>query len=231
MKRVSSKGDAVIVFSRGADPGRVKTRLLPFLNERQCMALHLAFLKDTLQTVKSLNIPAYLYVAGDSNFPFQSRLPILQQSGNDLGARLKNAFAEQFMKHDRIVVIGTDSPDLPPGRIQEASLVLQNHDAVLGPTQDGGYYLLGLSCMIPEVFENIPWGTDQVFQRTLEQLHLYKLHLLERHYDVDVIEDLIQLEANLRNNKSIAPHTKKWLEQNKNAIMARPDDTLQNGQE
>lgn len=231
MKRVSSKGDAVIIFSKGADQGNVKTRLQPYLNGRQTLTLHLAFLQDTLETVKSLNLPAYLYVAGDSNFPFPCPLPILQQSGNDLGARLKNAFEAQFAKHERIVVIGTDSPDLPPDRIQEASLALQNHDAVLGPTQDGGYYLLGLSCMIPEVFENIPWGTNQVFQRTLEQLHLHKLHLLESHYDVDVIEDLIQLEANLRNNKSIAPHTKKWLEQNKNAIMARPDDTLQNGRE
>ena len=98
------------------------------------------------------------------------------------------------MKHDRIVVIGTDSPDLATQRIQEALQSLQNHDAVIGPTEDGGYYLLGLSKMIPAVFENIPWSTNEVFQKTLKQLHGYKTHILESHYDVDVIEDLLKLK-------------------------------------
>lgn len=220
--------DAILIFTKGTDFGQVKTRLRPFLADRQSMDLHLAFLQDTLEKIKSLNLDGYLYVVGNSNFHFSMAYPILQQSGPDLGSRLKNAFEMQFKNYDRIVVIGTDSPDLPLERIQEAVQSLQNHDAVIGPTEDGGYYLLGLSKMIPAVFENIPWSSDQVFQKTLERLQGNKIHILEKHYDVDVIEDLLKLKTNFEKNKSIAPLTQKWFEENKDTFMRLPNGTRQN---
>jgi rSAM/selenodomain-associated transferase 1 len=231
VKKVSSKQNIILVFTKGTDFGQVKTRLRPFLNNVQSMELHLAFLQDTLEKIKSLNIHGSLYVVGDPDFHFKNSFPIFPQNGNDLGSRLHNAFEDQFMNHDRIVVIGTDSPDLPTGRIQEAFLSLQNHDAVIGPTEDGGYYLLGLSKMIPTVFETIPWSTNEVFQKTLEKLHGYKTHVLESHYDVDVIEDLIKLKKNLEKEKSIAPFTRKWFDENWNALMLRLNDKLQNAPE
>ena len=228
MKKVSSKGNAILVFTKGTDFGQVKTRLRPFLNDLQAMELHLAFLQDTLEKINFLNIHAYLYVVGDPNFHFRSSFPIFQQNGSDLGSRLQNAFQAQFVKHDRIVVIGTDSPDLASQRIQKALQSLQNHDAVIGPTEDGGYYLLGLSKMIPAVFQNIPWSTNEVFQKTLKQLHGFKTHILEKHYDVDVIEDLLKLKTNLEKEKSIALHTQKWFEENKKVLKFPPNDTPQN---
>jgi uncharacterized protein len=155
MKKVSSKGNTILVFTKGTNFGQVKTRLSPFLNELQSMELHLAFLQDTLEKIKLLNIDGYLYVVGDTNFHFKNTLQVFEQNGVDLGSRLLSAFEIQFKRYDRIVVIGTDSPDLPIDRIEEAFQSLQNHDAVIGPTDDGGYYLLGLSKMIPAVFENI----------------------------------------------------------------------------
>jgi uncharacterized protein len=231
MKKVSSKRDAILVFTKGTNFGQVKTRLQPFLNDQQSMDLHLAFLQDTLQKIESLKIHSYLYVVGDSNFHFTNPFPVFQQIGQNLGSRLQNAFEAQFQKYARIVVIGTDSPDLPVERIQEALASLQNHDAVIGQSDDGGYYLLGLSKMIPEVFQNIPWSTNQVFERTLEKLQRYKTHILERHYDVDVIEDLLKLKTNLEKEKSIALHTRRWFEKNWNEIMRRLNDKLQNAPE
>jgi uncharacterized protein len=231
MKKVSSKGNAILVFTKGTNIGQVKTRLRPFLNELQLLELHLAFLQDTLEKVKSLNIDGYLYVVGESNFHFKNSFPIFEQKGVDLGSRLLNAFEVQFQRYDRIVVIGTDSPDLPSERIQQAFLSLENNDAVIGPSEDGGYYLLGLSKMIPAVFENIPWSTDEVFQKTLDQLHGYSTDVLKRHYDIDVIEDLLLLKKNLRKNKLILPHTQKWFEENKDALMNLPDDKPQNALE
>jgi rSAM/selenodomain-associated transferase 1 len=195
------------------------------------MELHLAFLQDTLEKVKLLNIDGYLYVVGESNFHFENFFPIFEQNGVDLGSRLLNAFELQFKRYDRIVVIGTDSPDLPSECIQEAFESLQNHDAVIGPTDDGGYYLLGLSKMIPAVFENIPWSTNEVFQRTVDQLHGYSFHVLKKHYDIDVIEDLLQLKTNLEKNKAAAPHTQRWFEENKDALIDLTDDRQRNAQE
>jgi hypothetical protein len=231
MKKVSSKQDAILVFTKGTDFGQVKTRLQPVLNNQQSMDLHLAFLQDTLEKIKLLDIPAYLYVVGNSNFHFQNSFPIFQQIGNDLGSRLHNAFDFQFQKYDRIVVVGTDSPDLRTQRIRQAILLLQTHDAVIGPTDDGGYYLLGLSKMISEVFQNIPWSTNQVFEKTLKQLHGFKTNILEKHYDVDVIEDLLRLKKNLQTEKSIAPRTRKWFQENEELFRRPLNDTLQNDPE
>jgi uncharacterized protein len=231
MKKVSSKANAILVFTKGTNFGQVKTRLRPVLNEYQLLELHLAFLQDTLEKVKLLNIDGYLYVVGESNFHFKNSLPIFEQKGADLGSRLLNAFEVQFQRYDQIVVIGTDSPDLPPECIQEAFRSLENNDAVIGPTDDGGYYLLGLSKMIPAVFENIPWSTNEVFQKTLDQLQGSSTHVLKKHYDIDVIKDLMLLKKNLEINKSLAPHTQKWFEENKSAFMNLPDDKPQNALE
>ncbi|HEY7162470.1 MAG TPA: TIGR04282 family arsenosugar biosynthesis glycosyltransferase, partial [Acidobacteriota bacterium] len=164
----------------------------------------------------------------ETNFHFKNSFPIFQQNGLDLGSRLLNAFEIQFKTYGQIVVIGTDSPDLPSEQIQEAFLSLQNHDAVIGPTDDGGYYLLGLSEMIPAVFENIPWSTNEVFQKSLDQLRGYNIHILKKHYDVDLIEDLLRLKKNLEQNKSIAPQTQKWFEENKDVFMHLPGGKQQN---
>jgi rSAM/selenodomain-associated transferase 1 len=212
---VSSKGDAILVFSKGSEAHNVKTRLHPFVTPGARFDLHIAFLMDTLEKIKRLPCAAYLYVAGNADFPFQCDLPIYSQEGNDLGARLANAFDSVLKKQERAVVIGTDSPDLPVERIQSAFAKLNETDVVLGPTDDGGYYLLGLSRMLPETFENISWGTDKVFQQTLQRARNHKVHVLEPHYDVDVIEDLLRLQKNLERNEKIAPHTKQWFVKNK----------------
>ena len=214
MKRVSSKGDAILVFSKGSEPEKVKTRLHPFVTPQQRLELHLAFLRDTLEKIKHLSSTGYLFVAGNADFPFQCDLPTFAQEGNDLGSRLANAFDFVLSQHDRAIVIGTDSPDLPVERIQHAFAKLSEADIVLGPTDDGGYYLLGLSRLLPEIFENISWGTDKVLQQTLQRAGNFKVNLLEPHYDVDVIEDLWRLKKNLELDGTIAPHTKLWFDKN-----------------
>ncbi len=133
MKRVSSKGDAILVFSKGLDPINVKTRLHPFVTPQQRFELHLAFLKDTLEKIKHLSAAGYLFVAGSADFPFQCDLPTFVQEGNDLGSRLANAFDFVLSQHKRAIVIGTDSPDLPVERIQHAFTKLSDADVVLGP--------------------------------------------------------------------------------------------------
>ena len=132
-----------------------------------------------MQKIKLFPVLAIFLYAGNADFPFQCDLPIFAQEGNDLGSRLANAFDFVLNQHDRAVVIGTDSPDLPVERIQHAFEKLNEADIVLGPTDDGGYYLLGLSRLLPEIFENISWGTDKVLQQTLQRAGNFKVNLLE----------------------------------------------------
>ncbi len=121
--------------------------------------------------------------------------PILPQRGDDLGERMKNAFKTIFSRGStRAVLIGSDMPDLPGSSIDEAFTSLKNHDAVLGPSYDGGYYLIGFrsDSFLPEVFDGIAWSTPVVFQQTLAILHgsKYRVHTLQKRRDIDTFDDL-----------------------------------------
>lgn len=200
---------AVVIFARAPQLGRVKTRLVPPLTARLALALHSACLQATAALVASLppSIHKYLYLTGGTSHGL--RVPggfsVRQQQGRDLGARLKRMFAELFgAGYERVVVIGSDSPTLPRRRLLEALAGLRRRDVVLGPTEDGGYYLLGCRRAsspnnprksLPDVFHGIPWGTAKTFARTVERLRSegIRYRVLLRWYDVDRPADLKRL--------------------------------------
>ena len=100
------------------------------------------------------------------------------------------------------MLIGSDSPTLPADYIQQAFERLQQHDAVLGPTEDGGYYLIGIRDAVPPVFDGVQWGSPQVWRQTVDRLHESKVRFatLPTWYDVDVLDDLERLQAELRDS-------------------------------
>jgi glycosyltransferase A (GT-A) superfamily protein (DUF2064 family) len=101
---------------------------------------------------------------------------LLAQEGDDPGARMANSFAEMFAKgHDRVVILGTGTPSLPIDILYRAFELLRDRDLVLGPSLDGGYYLIGARSLIPEMFRGIPWGTDRVLPETLKLLKILGL--------------------------------------------------------
>jgi rSAM/selenodomain-associated transferase 1 len=89
------------------------------------------------------------------------------QTGDDLGKRMSNAFAEAFKTHQKVVIIGSDCAELSSEIVSEAFAALETHDFVIGPAEDGGYYLLGMSAFYPEVFDNIEWSTETVLPHTI----------------------------------------------------------------
>ena len=126
------------------------------------------------------------------------------QTGNNLGERLKNAFDNSFEEgFSKVVAIGADSPDRPVNYLIESFEALAAHDAVIGPANDGGYYLIGFSKegFIPEAFDNISWSSDGVFEQTVRILkrHGRKVYLLPMWHDVDTIADLKSLLLRTRN--------------------------------
>jgi hypothetical protein len=116
------------------------------------------------------------------------------QEGNSLGERMYAAFRRAFRDCRRAVLIGTDTPDLPPSLVEEAFRSLRTHDAVIGPAFDGGYYLIGLSVdsLVPDLFRDLPWGSARVFELTRQifEEHGLEFHLLPRWGDIDDYDDL-----------------------------------------
>jgi rSAM/selenodomain-associated transferase 1 len=199
------------------EPGRVKTRLLGPLTPAQAAAIHRACLADTVGHVarvpgcwKSLRVAAGPDEARElaAALELDRTWQVGVQRGRNLGARLEGAF-RSFSRpgYGRVVVVGTDTPWMGTERILSALELLNTTDAVLGPTADGGYYLVGARRLVPAMFRNIPWGTSQVFERTvgaLERAHA-SYRLLPRDFDLDRPEDLARAAALLRKDETRAP--------------------------
>lgn len=196
---------ALIVFAKAPVPGEVKTRLCPPLTPDESATLHGSFVLDTLErtraAVAKLKLPfdRYLACAPSSAHVFfkileeRQGVPLLDQVGDELGARMNHACETMFKKgYRRVLMVGTDVPSLPLDHYKQTLALLETHDLVLGPALDGGYYLIGLSRAAPDLFNTIPWSTDRVLALTREKATTLGLTtaLLPAWRDVDTIDDV-----------------------------------------
>lgn len=201
----SALSTALVIFAKAPIPGQVKTRLCPPLTPDEAATLHGSFVLDTLERTKSavmklkLPIDRYLACAPSSTHVFfrimeeRQGVKVIDQVGDDLGARMNQAFNTLFAQEYRqVLLIGTDVPTLPLDHFKQALTALENHDLVLGPALDGGYYLIGLTRTAPELFTDIAWSTDQVLRCTQEKAARIglKTAAIEPWRDVDTIADL-----------------------------------------
>jgi hypothetical protein len=197
---------SLAILARAPEKGRVKTRLQNVYSQDQCLSIYTAMLRDALENVSGLRGAFHrlsVYWASDavpSPPPDLAReFPLIEhftQRGDDLGARMFHCMADEFERgSDRVVLIGCDCPHLPEGRLLKAAEMLESADVVLGPSEDGGYYLIGATRLIREPFEGIQWSTPDVLRRTLEILEALKLKvaMLPLSYDLDRPEDLERL--------------------------------------
>lgn len=200
--------EKIIIFTRYPEPGKTKTRLMPFLGAVEAANLHQKMTEHTLKNVRKLSLlrPNLLvevcFVGGDLQL-FQNWLGAdlfyQEQGEGDLGDRLLKAAADSFNQGiEKVVIIGTDCPDLDVNFLSQSfdNLAQNNsplHDLVLGEAIDGGYYLIGLKRSIPELFTGISWGTNKVLQQTLtiaDQLNL-SVKILPPLADIDRPEDMV----------------------------------------
>ncbi len=134
-----------------------------------------------------------------------------------MGERMFNAFEFAFANgSDSVMMIGTDSPTFPAEFIEQAFEFLKNSDAVLGESDDGGYYLIGLKTLHKEIFENVEWSSPETFDQTVKNIEKcgLKFSFVPKWYDVDFPEDLERLKKELNENPQLAPRTAKWLAEN-----------------
>lgn len=201
---------ALVIFAKAPITGQVKTRLCPPLTPDEAATLHGSFVLDTLERSKAavtkLRLPMdrYLACAPDASHVFfkimeeRHGVRVLDQVGEDLGERMAQAFTTIFARgYKQVLIVGTDVPSLSLVHYQQALVLLTTHDLVLGPAHDGGYYIVGLTQAIPELFVDIPWSTSQVLALTKQKAQALglKTALLPEWRDVDTIEDLHSLIA------------------------------------
>jgi len=211
---------ALIVFAREPKDGKVKTRLCRDLPPPTVTRLYKAFVKDVLNVSRKARCDQrFIYYEGNSSsIPFLKRagkqFQLRRQIGKDLGERMHKAFVYcQRVRFDRIVIIGTDCLTLTSRDIEIAFKKLDNYDCVLGPSKDGGYYLIALKSPHRKLFKGIDWSTSSVLKQTLRgarQLNK-KTFLLGCREDIDSIVHLKRFSQH-RKNPSLAVHTQKILQ-------------------
>lgn len=209
----------VAVMAKAPRAGEVKTRLCPPLSPAQAAALANALLLDAVEQVRSLEAatPAMAYAPAEARPLFEALAPdfaLVPQRGADLGARLAHVFDDLLaLGVTGAIVIGSDAPTLPRAVLDAALGRIGTVDLVLGPSADGGYYLIGLREPRPELFADIAWSTATVFEATLARARARGLRtaILPTWFDVDTGEDLDRLEASLAAAGSAAHHTRHVL--------------------
>ncbi|MDQ6670969.1 MAG: TIGR04282 family arsenosugar biosynthesis glycosyltransferase [Chloroflexota bacterium] len=212
---------ALIIVGKPPEPGFAKTRLVPPLSYQDAAALYRGFLLDSVGMGHDLGWERVTIVHPRHSGPalaalVSSEVRLLEQRGHGLASALPDAFAAHLAEgFARVVLIGSDSPTLPLGLIEQACTALASHDVSIGPTSDGGYYLIGLREPHLALFEGIDWSTSRVFSQTLD--HAVRLGLKVRRlrawYDVDEPTDLKHLQRDLATSPaSLAPHTRAALQ-------------------
>lgn len=193
---------AVVVFTRIPEAGRTKTRLMPYLKPEECAGLHMAFLQDLSEALT--DTIADVFVAhtggGPNEGAFRELFPgaqFFEQEGDGLGERMYNALSRAMsVGYERCILIGTDVPYADKVDFNRAFTILREKDYVLGPTEDGGYWLIGARAgeerMMKPLFSLGEYSHSEVLQDTLEMIPSWKSYgLLEEKWDIDTIEDLL----------------------------------------
>jgi rSAM/selenodomain-associated transferase 1 len=212
----------LLLFGKRPRPGRVKTRLVPLLGERQALALYRAFLTDQLEFLRQFDDLSPVWCvdgeldAQDRELPLET-IEIRQQGQGDLGRRMERAFHEaRDAGSQATVVMGADSPTLPAAHVVSAfSRLRSGAEVVLSAAEDGGYVLLGLTEPRRELFRKVPWGTSKVAAVTRQRAEQERIRLVEIEpwYDVDDASALRRLRAELSDarGRARAPATARAL--------------------
>ena len=186
----------IIVFVRTPELGKVKTRLAKTIGDALALTIYKILLEHTASVLRDLSSHKVVYYSEkveENDFWEASIFQKRRQKGADLGERMQHAFETAFEQgYQKVLIIGSDLFDLKSIHITTAFEALENHDLTIGPSLDGGYYLLGMKELYPAVFKNKKWGTDSILGNTLKDLQQQNVKLLEALNDIDTFEDLQQ---------------------------------------
>ncbi len=216
--RSSGSDRVLVIMAKAPRPGAVKTRLAPSLSPAAVTAFYCCLLDDTLALARSLSDVEVAIMCPDSDVNELAQLAghqvsVVAQNGEGLAAGLTSVFAHFTENQRRTIAFNSDSPHLPRSVLEEAFETLAAHDVVIGPTHDGGYYLVGAKASHPTLFAPDGMGTSSALERLLAHARSLELSIgfADPFYDIDVADDLTRLAAELRLAPARAPRTAAWL--------------------
>jgi rSAM/selenodomain-associated transferase 1 len=223
--RPPNQGRTLVIMAKAPKPGMVKTRLAQSLPPLAITALYRCLLGDTVALARSLSgvdvaimcpgpdVNDIACLAGDG-------VEVVAQEGEGLAAGLTSVFAHFATGQQRVVAFNSDSPHLSPSVLDNAFQTLATHDVVIGPTHDGGYYLVGAKAAHPTLFENDGMGTTNALEALMARARTLSLStgFTDPFYDIDVADDLIQLGQDLRLAPTRAPRTAAWFAEWEHAV-------------
>ena len=224
--RSAGSDRVLVIMAKAPRPGAVKTRLTPGLSPEAVTDFYCCLLVDTLALARSLSDVEVAIMCPESDVEELARLlsseasgsgaNVVAQKGEGLAAGLTSVFTYFAEGHRRrMIAFNSDSPHLPRSVLEDAFETLASHDIVVGPTHDGGYYLVGANASHPTLFDNDGMGTSSALDRLLSRARDLDLSVgfAESFYDIDVADDLTRLAAELRLDPARAPRTAEWLKE------------------
>lgn len=219
--RSSDSGRVLVIMAKAPRPGAVKTRLASSLSPEDVTDFYRCLLNDTLALARSLNDVevAIMCPTSDVNELAQlagSDVSVVAQNGEGLAAGLTSVFAHFAKPHQsRTIAFNSDSPHLPRSVLEDAFETLATHDIVVGPTHDGGYYLVGAKASYPTLFASDGMSTSSALERLLSRARTLDLSVgsADTFYDIDIADDLNRLVEELRLSPARAPRTAQWLKE------------------
>lgn len=193
--------EALIIFTKNPELGKVKTRLARSTGDEMALEIYRKLIAHTQKEIVQSGIDLIVYYSSmiEANDGWKATSKRLQSEG-DLGNKMSEAFKIELEVYDKVCIIGTDCGELATAHIQQAFAKLADHDFVIGPANDGGYYLLGMKSFHPEIFQDVDWSTDQVLIQTMDKINALQetFYLLPELIDVDTIEDWDIVKGNFQ---------------------------------
>lgn len=187
--------EALIIFARNPVRGKVKTRLAATMGDDKALSIYQSLLKHTVQITAQLTCDCFVFYADGislNDYWADNVYSKMNQEGDDLGSRMHHAFDTLFkLDYQKVLIIGTDCFELSSANIQKAFTSLDEYRVTIGPSVDGGYYLLGMSVFFPFLFQEKAWSTNTVFSNTTSQLlsHQISYFTLPIFSDIDTEDD------------------------------------------
>ena len=215
----SGTNHVLVIMAKAPRPGEVKTRLIPSISPKAVTDFYCCLLDDTLTLARSLSDVEVAIMCPKSDLSELAQLAgnranVVAQKGEGLAAGLTSVFAHFLEpRQRRTIAFNSDTPHLPRPVLEEAFETLAAHDVVVGPTHDGGYYLVGAKASHPTLFANDGMGTSSALERLLARARTLDLSVgfAAPFYDIDVADDLTRLVEELRLDPERAPRTARWL--------------------
>src|SRR5258708_4956764 len=219
--RLPNRDRTLVIMAKAPRAGEVKTRLVPSLSPEAVTAFYCCLLDDTLALARTLSDVEVAIMCPDTDVTELARLAgnqasVVAQKGNGLAAGLISVFAHFAQSHQRrTIAFNSDSPHLPRSVLEDAFETLAAHDVVVGPTHDGGFYLIGAKAFHPTLFGRDGMGTSRPLERLLSRARALELSVgfAAPFYDIDFVDDLTRLAEELRLTPARAPRTAAWLKE------------------